>query len=51
MTKAQLRAELFRIKGLLRDALLEDAFINGTDGGLYQVVFKIWKEMNQNTYE
>ena len=31
MTKAQLRAELFRIKGLIGDALLDDAYINGTD--------------------
>jgi hypothetical protein len=51
MTKAMLRAELFRIKGLLRDALLDDAYINGTDGGLYKAVLAIWKEMNKNTYE
>lgn len=51
MTKTQLRAELFRIKGLIRDALLDDAYINGTDGDLYKAVFSIWKEMNKQTYE
>lgn len=51
MTKAQLRAELFRVKGLLRETLLDEAYINGTDGNLYKAVLEIWREMNKQSYE
>lgn len=51
MTKAMLRAELFRIKGLLRDALLEEAFCNGTKTKFYKQVLSIWREMNKQDYQ
>lgn len=51
MTKAQLRAELFRVKGLIREALLDEAYINGTDGNFYKAVLEIWREMNKQNYE
>lgn len=50
MKKAMLRAELFRIKGLIRDALLEEAFRNGTESEFYKFVFSIWKDMNRHDY-
>lgn len=51
MTKAMLRAELFRIKGLIRDALLEEGFKNGTETQFYGDIYSIWKEMNKNDYK
>ena len=53
MTKAQLRAELFRVKGLLRDALLDEGFkgIPNSESDFYKAVYAIWKEMNQNNYD
>lgn len=51
MTKTQLRAELFRIKGMIREALLDEAYINGTESGFYAAMFKIWREMNRQSYE
>jgi len=51
MTKAQLRAELFRIKGLIRDALLEEGFKNGTETKFYADVLSIWREMNKQEYK
>lgn len=50
MTKAMLRAELFRVKGLLRGALLDEGFRNGTETKFYSDIHSIWKEMNQNDY-
>lgn len=51
MTKAMLRAELFRIKGLIRDALLEEGFSEGTEARFYKDIFSIWKEMNKQDYK
>ena len=53
MTKAMLRAELFRIKGLLRDALLEEGFkgLPNSETDFYNAVFGVWKEMNGNDYK
>lgn len=51
MTKQQLRAELFRIKGLIRDALLDEAYSHGTESDLYVAVHSIWKEMNNQDYK
>ena len=51
MTKAMLRAELFRIKGLIRDALLEEAFRNGTETPIYKALYSLWKEMNAQDYK
>ena len=50
MTKVQLRAELFRMKGLIRDALLDEAYTNGTESDFYKAVHAIWKEMNKQEY-
>ena len=51
MTKAMLRAELFRIKGLIRDALLEEGFKNGTETKFYTDILSVWKEMNKQNYQ
>lgn len=53
MTKAMLRAELFRIKGLIRDALLDEGYkgIPNSETDFYKAVYGIWKEMNKQTYE
>ena len=51
MTKAQLRAELFRIKGLIRNALLDEAYENGTETKFYKDIYSVWKEMNQQEYK
>lgn len=51
MTKDMLRAELFRIKGLIRDALLDEGFRNGTETKFYSDILFIWKEMNKNDYK
>lgn len=53
MTKQQLRAELFRVKGLLRDALLEEGYkgIPNSDTDFYNAVLGVWREMNKQTYE
>lgn len=51
MTKAMLRAELFRIKGLIREALLEEGFKNGTETEFYGNVYSIWIEMNKQDYK
>lgn len=51
MTKAMLRAELFRIKGLIRDALLEEGFKNGTETDFYTQILSIWREMNRKDYK
>ncbi|MBO7509960.1 MAG: hypothetical protein J6T35_02145 [Bacteroidales bacterium] len=53
MTKIQLRAELFRIKGLLRDALLEEGYkgIPNSETDFYKAIHGIWKEMNTQNYE
>lgn len=51
MTKLQLRAELFRIKGLIRDALLDEAYTHGTESDFYMAVHAIWKEMNKQDYK
>ncbi len=51
MTRLQLRAELFRIKGLIHNALLDEAFKNGTESEFYKEIHAIWKEMNENQYE
>ena len=51
MTKAMLRAELFRIKGLIRDALLEEGFKNGTETEFYTAILSVWREMNKQDYK
>lgn len=51
MTKLMLRAELFRIKGLIRDALLDEASRNGTESEFYGDIYLIWKEMNKHDYK
>lgn len=51
MTKVMLRAELFRIKGLLRDALLEEGFSSGTETNFYNNILSIWREMNRQDYK
>lgn len=51
MTKADLRRELFGIKTLIRDALLEEANRNGTESKFYQDVLYIWRKMNKQIYE
>ena len=52
MTKAQLRAELFRVKELIRSALLEDVFrgIPNSESPLYKDIYSIWKDMNRHDY-
>ena len=52
MTKVQLRAELFRIKGLLRDALLDEGYkgIPNSETEFYKAIHAIWKDMNQSNY-
>lgn len=51
MTKAQLRAELFRVKNAMRDALLEEIYRGGdTQAPLYGDMRKLWGEMNQKNY-
>lgn len=53
MTKKMLRAELFRVKGLLRDALLEEGFkgVPYSETKFYNAIFDIWQEMNKNDYK
>lgn len=53
MTKQQLRAELFRVKGLLRDALLEEGYkgLPNSETDFYNSILWIWREMNKQTYE
>lgn len=53
MTKVQLRAELFRIKGLLRDALLEEGYkgLPNSETDFYKAIHAIWKDMNQSNYD
>jgi hypothetical protein len=53
MTKAMLRAELFRIKGLLRDALLEEGYkgLPNSETDFYKQVLSIWREMNKQDYQ
>lgn len=52
MTKAQLRAELFRVKGLLRDALLDEGYkgLPNSETDFYKAIHAVWKEMNGNDY-
>ena len=51
MTKEQLRAELFRIKYEIRDALIEE-FENGREAtDLYQTILGIWNDMNRKDYK
>lgn len=52
MTKEMLRAELFRIKGLIRNALLDEGYkgIPNSETDFYKAIFGIWKEMNQQDY-
>lgn len=53
MTKVQLRAELFRIKSLIRDALLEEGYkgIPNSETEFYKAIHAIWKDMDQNSYD
>lgn len=51
MTKTQLRAELFRVKGLIRQALLNEAYTNGTKSTLYQEILSVWRDMNKQEYK
>lgn len=53
MTKAQLRAELFRVKGRLRDALLDEGYkgLPYSETEFYKAIHAIWKEMNQSNYD
>ena len=50
MKKIQLRAELFRIKSRLSEALIAEAGENGTESEFWKAVHEIWSEMNQKTY-
>lgn len=49
MTKQQMRAEFFRIKNQLTDALLSRGFNHTNDEEFYKVIQKIWSEMNELT--
>lgn len=51
MTKTQLRAELFRVKGLIRQALLNEAYTNGTESTFYKELLSIWRDMNKQDYK
>ena len=47
-----LRAELFRIKGLIRDALLEEGFkgLPNSETDFYKAVLNVWRDMNRHDY-
>lgn len=53
MTKAQYRAELFRIKGLLREALLDEGYkgIPNSETDFYKAILGIFREMNKANYD
>ena len=54
MTKKQLRQELFSIKFELRDAMLNQIAMVGSDAtkdALYQAVWSVWKRMNAQDYK
>lgn len=52
MTKAELRAELFRIKERIRYILLDDTFrgIPNTESPLYNDILSLFREMDRHDY-
>lgn len=51
MKKRELLAELFRVKGLLLDALLDEMGRGGRNTEFYASIRKIWKDMDDKDYK
>jgi hypothetical protein len=51
MTKDQLRAELFRVKNAIGDALIDAAENGGSKADLYSAILAIWRDMNSQDYK
>lgn len=49
MTKQQMRAEFFRVKNALTDALISRGFNHTNDEEFYKAIQSVWKEMNEIT--